>query len=82
MNADEDASGASSPSEPSSPTRRRPRGFAAMDPNLVRELARRGGIAVHVAGTAHEFTPEEARVAGRLGGLASTKNRAKKADAT
>ncbi len=48
----------------------RPRGFAAMDPALVRELARRGGVAAHRAGTAHEFSTEEARDAGRKGGLA------------
>lgn len=47
------------------------RGFAAMDPNLVREISRKGGKAAHEAGKAHEFTPEEARAAGRKGGLAS-----------
>ena len=47
------------------------RGFAALDPELVRELARRGGTAAHRAGTAHEFTREEAKVAGRKGGLAA-----------
>ena len=50
------------------------RGFAAMDPNVVRELARRGGIAAHRVGTAHEFSPEEARAAGRKGGLAGRTN--------
>jgi hypothetical protein len=47
------------------------RGFAAMNPEQVRELARRGGVAAHRAGTAHEFTSDEARAAGRKGGLAS-----------
>lgn len=47
---------------------RRPRGFAAMSPERVRELARKGGIAAHEQGTAHVFTEEEARAAGRLGG--------------
>jgi general stress protein YciG len=46
------------------------RGFAAMNPDQVRELARRGGVAAHRAGTAHEFTSDEARAAGRKGGLA------------
>ncbi|MGO8994108.1 MAG: KGG domain-containing protein [Polyangiaceae bacterium] len=50
---------------------RKPRGFAAMDPNLVSELAKRGGKAAHRAGTAHQFTSDEARVAGRKGGMAS-----------
>ena len=57
---------------------RRPRGFAAMDPKLVSELATRGGKAAHRAGTAHQFTSEEARVAGRKGGMAThAKRRAK-----
>jgi general stress protein YciG len=47
------------------------RGFAVMDRTQVREIARRGGLAAHRAGTAHEFTSEEARVAGRKGGIAS-----------
>ena len=45
------------------------RGFAAMDPDKVREIASKGGKAAHVVGTAHEFTSEEAREAGRKGGL-------------
>jgi general stress protein YciG len=57
---------------------RRPRGFAAMDPKLVSELAKRGGKAAHRAGTAHQFTSDEARVAGRKGGMAThAKRRAK-----
>jgi hypothetical protein len=43
------------------------RGFAAMDPKAVREIAHKGGKAAHAAGTAHEFTSEEARAAGRKG---------------
>jgi general stress protein YciG len=50
---------------------RKPRGFAAMDPKLVSELAKRGGKAAHQAGTAHQFTSDEARVAGRKGGMAT-----------
>jgi general stress protein YciG len=50
---------------------KRKRGFATMDPDMVRELARRGGVAAHRAGTAHEFSREEARAAGRKGGLAA-----------
>ncbi|HEY8088886.1 MAG TPA: KGG domain-containing protein [Polyangiaceae bacterium] len=50
---------------------RRPRGFAAMDRTLVSEIARKGGKAAHSAGTAHEFTSEEAREAGRKGGRAT-----------
>ena len=46
------------------------RGFAAMDAAKQREIASRGGRAAHEKGTAHEFTAEEARVAGRKGGRA------------
>jgi len=53
------------------PSTKKRRGFAAMDPAVVRVLARKGGIAAHVAGTAHEFNGDEARAAGRKGGLAA-----------
>jgi general stress protein YciG len=59
---------------------RRPRGFAAMDRKLVSEIARKGGKAAHSAGTAHEFTTEEARVAGRKGGQATHAKRRKDGD--
>lgn len=51
------------------------RGFAAMDPERQREIARKGGRAAHEKGTAHTFTPEEARTAGRKGGEAVSQNR-------
>lgn len=47
------------------------RGFAAMDPERQREIAREGGKAAHLSGNAHEFTSEEARAAGRKGGQSS-----------
>jgi general stress protein YciG len=56
---------------------RRPRGFAAMDRTLVSEIARKGGKAAHTAGTAHEFTSDEAREAGRKGGRATHAKRQK-----
>jgi general stress protein YciG len=56
---------------------KRPRGFAAMDRKLVSEIARKGGKAAHTAGTAHEFTSEEARVAGQKGGRATHAKRRK-----
>jgi uncharacterized protein len=46
------------------------RGFASMDPAKQREIASRGGKAAHSAGTAHEFSSDEAREAGRKGGRA------------
>lgn len=51
------------------------RGFANMSPERLREVARRGGQAAHKAGTAHEFTSEKAREAGRKGGLATQRHR-------
>jgi general stress protein YciG len=50
--------------------RPKPRGFAAMDRTRVSEIAQKGGRAAHRAGTAHRFTPDEAREAGRKGGQA------------
>ena len=44
------------------------RGFASMDDKRQREIASMGGKAAHEKGTAHEFTSEEAREAGRKGG--------------
>lgn len=52
------------------------RGFASMDPNKQREIASKGGRAAHAKGTAHEFTSDEARVAGRKGGEAVSRDRA------
>lgn len=51
------------------------RGFASMDPQRQREIASEGGRAAHERGTAHEFTSEEAREAGRKGGQARAQNR-------
>ena len=51
------------------------RGFASMDTNKQREIARQGGKAAHVKGTAHEWTSEQAREAGRKGGSANHRNR-------
>jgi uncharacterized protein len=47
------------------------RGFASMDPTKQREIASKGGRAAHLRGTAHEWSREEAREAGRKGGMAS-----------
>lgn len=51
------------------------RGFAAMTPDKQREIARRGGRAAHQKGTAHEFSADEARAAGRKGGVAVSRDR-------
>lgn len=46
-----------------------------MDRARQREIASKGGKAAHQKGTAHEWTSEEARDAGRKGGLASHRRR-------
>ena len=51
------------------------RGFASMDPARQREIASRGGRAAHAKGTAHEWSPDEARVAGRKGGEVVSRDR-------
>jgi general stress protein YciG len=51
------------------------RGFASMDREKQREIASKGGRAAHNKGTAHEWTPSEAREAGRKGGMASRRKR-------
>ena len=52
------------------------RGFASMDRSKQREIASKGGRAAHVKGTAHEWTREEAREAGRKGGMAASQRKA------
>lgn len=51
------------------------RGFAGLDRERQREIARKGGRAAHEKGTAHEFTPDEAREAGRRGGVSVSRDR-------
>lgn len=51
--------------------RKERRGFASMSPEKQREIASKGGRAAHAKGTAHEWTPDEARHAGRKGGQIS-----------
>jgi general stress protein YciG len=57
------------------------RGFASMDRSKQKEIASKGGKAAHQKGTAHEWTSEEARDAGRKGGLASHRRRREQKDA-
>jgi len=51
------------------------RGFAAMSPEQRKEIASQGGKAAHAKGTAHQFTPEEARAAGKKGGASLSRNK-------
>ena len=47
------------------------RGFASMDSEKQRRIASKGGRAAHEKGTAHEWSADEARSAGRKGGQVS-----------
>ena len=51
--------------------RKERRGFASMSAEKQREIASKGGRAAHEKGTAHEWTADEARNAGRKGGQVS-----------
>ncbi len=53
----------------------RARGFAAMDPERQREIARLGGRTAHQRKRAHRFTADEAREAGRKGGRTVSQDR-------
>lgn len=46
------------------------RGFASMNKDKQRMIASKGGKTAHKKGTAHKWTSEEARAAGRKGGRA------------
>jgi general stress protein YciG len=60
--------------------RKERRGFASMSPEKQREIASKGGRAAHEKGTAHEWTAEEARSAGRKGGQVSRGGRGRLPD--
>lgn len=51
-----------------------------MDREKQREIARKGGRAAHEKGSAHEFSPDEAREAGRKGGERVSSDRARMAE--
>ena len=82
QNNDRENAAAAEASTPAAEKPRKSRGFAAMDPQLVSELAKRGGKAAHRAGTAHQFTSDEARVGGRKGGMATHAKRREKQPGT
>ncbi len=48
-----------------------------MSGDKQREIASKGGRAAHAKGTAHEWSSDEARDAGRKGGMASRGGRGK-----
>jgi len=53
-----------------------------MDRTKQREIASKGGKAAHQKGTAHEWTSEEAREAGRKGGMASHRRKQQGSEAS
>ena len=66
--------------QPQSSSKKSNRGFASMDAAKQREIASKGGRAAHQKGTAHQFTPDEARQAGRKGGGTVSQDRAHMAE--
>jgi uncharacterized protein len=58
------------------------RGFASMPPDKQREIAAKGGRAAHEKGTAHKWSGDEARSAGRKGGQVSRGGRGRLPDPT
>ncbi len=60
---------------PAGPCEGVPRGFAAMTREQVAEIASKGGVSAHASGKAHQFTTDEARAAGTLGGHAPHSSR-------
>jgi general stress protein YciG len=67
--------GPADPDRPDPPRPKRPQGFAALPPEQRRAIARQGGLTAQAAGNAHRWTPEQARIAGRKGGQAKTRQR-------
>ncbi len=57
-------------------TQKSGRGFAAMNADRQKQIASMGGRAAHEKGTAHEFTADEARAAGKKGGETVSRDRA------
>jgi hypothetical protein len=51
------------------------RGFASMSKAKQRKIARLGGRTAHAQGVAHQWTQDEARLAGQKGGFASAESR-------
>jgi general stress protein YciG len=56
--------------------KRRRRGFAALDEATRKRTASMGRQIAHAKGVAHRYTAEEARLAGRKGGQAVSRDRA------
>ena len=64
------------------PRRKERRGFASMSAEKQREIASKGGKAAHRKGTAHQWSSQEARDAGRKGGQISRGGRGRLPEST
>jgi uncharacterized protein len=51
-----------------------------MDKEQQLKIARKGGVMAHLKGTAHTWTPEQARAAGKKGGAATRRTRTDMSD--
>jgi hypothetical protein len=56
----------------------KPHGFAAMDPERQRKLASLGGRTAQAKGTGHQWTRDEAKIAGAKGGKTPRRKRSAK----
>ena len=74
-NSDSKAKPSASQSRQQSDPQGGKRGFAAMNQQLQREIASKGGQAAHQKGTAHKFDSNEARLAGQKGGATVSRDR-------
>lgn len=50
-------------------------GFACLSPDALHALCHKAGVLAHLKGVAREWTSEEAKVAGKRGGLVSAQRR-------
>lgn len=60
---------------------RKKRGFGSMDKDKQKAIASMGGKAAHERGTGHQWTPEQAREAGILGGKKRAEQRRRQREA-
>jgi hypothetical protein len=75
LNSNHDTQGQARTELETPTTKKSNRGFASMDRSKQREIASKGGRAAHEKGTAHQFSADEAREAGRKGGGAVSRDR-------
>ena len=55
--------------DPANPRPCKKKGFGSLSKEDHKKIASKGGVEAHKKGTAHEFTREEAQIAGRKGGF-------------